>query len=179
MNAISPTLSPPATGDVVTFALSGEVLAVPAACLREVIEPVAVTRVPGASAFVPGIINVRGSVVPLADLRIPLRATDAARTEGGKFLVLELTLGGQDTIVGVIADAVHEVTRIEAGDLETIPPVGTRWPAQYVASVGRWSGKFVTLPNLTAIFADYLAGHLGHGTPHATHTDAPHDAETR
>ena len=61
------------TGDVVTFRLDGEVLAVAAGRLREVLEKVRVTRVPGAPDFASGVINVRGSVVPLADLRVPLR----------------------------------------------------------------------------------------------------------
>jgi purine-binding chemotaxis protein CheW len=63
---------PSATGslDVVTFRLGGEILAIRAQVLREVLEPVAITRVPQAPEFVQGLINVRGAVVPLADLRV-------------------------------------------------------------------------------------------------------------
>ncbi|NDV00318.1 chemotaxis protein CheW [Pseudoroseicyclus tamaricis] len=155
-------------GDMVTFRLSGEVLAVPAAQLREVLEPVQTTRVPGAPQFVSGLVNVRGSVVPLADLRVPLRmphpggaevSRDAA--DDARILVLELPLAGQASVVGVLADSVHEVTRLAPEALEEIPAVGTRWPPRYVAALGRWAGEFVTIPDLPAIFADFLAGEAG------------------
>lgn len=156
--SVHPRLLALAASDLVTFRLGGEVLAVPTAQLREVLEPVAVTRVPGASSFVPGLLNVRGAVVPLADLRIPLRMPARQNGDTSRILVLELPLDGQTQIVGVIADSVHEVTRIAASDLEPIPPVGTRWPPRFVAAVGRWAGEFVTLPDLPAIFADFLSG---------------------
>ncbi|GGB11853.1 chemotaxis protein CheW [Allosediminivita pacifica] len=146
------------TGDVVTFRLDGEVLAVAAGRLREVLEKVRVTRVPGAPDFAAGVINVRGSVVPLADLRVPLRMPRPAEQDDVRILVLELTLAEQATTVGILADAVHEVTRLDPGTLEEIPPVGTRWPPRYVAAVGRWQGEFVTVPDLNAIFADFLGG---------------------
>lgn len=147
-------------GDVVTFRLNGEVLAVSANRLREVLEPVGTTRVPGAPEFVRGLINVRGSVVPLADLRVPLRMPRAELGIESRILVIELPLGGQDTVVGIVADSVHEVTRIEADALEQTPPVGTRWPPRYVAAIGRWAGEFVTIPNLPVIFSEFLSGQI-------------------
>lgn len=158
-----------ATSDVVTFRLGGEVLAVPAPALREVLEPSDITRVPGADDFVSGLLNVRGAVVPLADLRVPLRMPRQAGGDTTRILVLEVPLAGQDTVVGIIADTVHEVTRIDDGALEDIPPVGTRWPPRFVANVGRWAGEFVTIPDLPAIFADYLSGpSAGPSTPGAS-----------
>ena len=156
--SFSPRIMALAEADVVTFRLGGEVLAVPTAELREVLEPVTVTRVPGASGFVPGLVNVRGAVVPLADLRVPLRMPFEAATEASRILVLELKLAGENTVVGILADSVSEVTQIGADALEAIPPVGTRWPPRFVAAVGRWAGEFVTIPDLPAIFAEYLSG---------------------
>ncbi|MFZ3582748.1 chemotaxis protein CheW [Loktanella sp. DJP18] len=145
-------------GDVVTFSLAGEVLAVKATRLREVLEPTAITRVPGASDFAAGLLNVRGAVVPLADLRVPLRMPSHLIGPDSRILVLDLPINGQDCVVGIIADAVHAVTRIEDAALENIPSVGTRWPPRYVAAVGRWQGEFVTLPDLNAILLDVMAG---------------------
>ncbi|WP_425099375.1 chemotaxis protein CheW [Tropicibacter sp. S64] len=151
-----------ADGELVTFELSNEVLAVPTAQLREVLEPSRITRVPGADEFVSGLLNVRGAVVPLADLRVPLRMPRDVAAEDPRILVLELPLAGQDTIVGILADSVYAVTRIELDALEDIPPVGTRWPPRFVSAVGRWGDGFVTIPDLPVIFADYLSGQHGH-----------------
>lgn len=147
--------------DLVTFDLSNEVLAVPTAQLREVLEPGRITRVPGADEFVSGLLNVRGAVVPLADLRVPLRMPRDRIVEDPRILVLELPLAGQDTIVGILADSVYEVTRIELDALEDIPPVGTRWPPRFVSAVGRWRETFVTIPDLPTIFAEFLSGQHG------------------
>ncbi len=147
--------------DLVTFDLGNEVLAVPTAQLREVLEPSRITRVPGADEFVSGLLNVRGAVVPLADLRVPLRMPRDTPVDDPRILVLELPLAGQDTIVGILADSVYEVTRIEQDALEDIPPVGTRWPPRYVSAVGRWGNAFVTIPDLPTIFAEFLSGQIG------------------
>lgn len=168
-----------AASDVVTFRLSGEVMAVAAAQLREVLEPVAITRVPGAPDFVSGLLNVRGAVVPLADLRVPLRLPRDDTVGTARILVLELPLAGQETVVGILADSVHEVTRIDAATLEEIPSVGTRWPPRYVAAVGRWAGEFVTIPDLPAIFAEFLSGQNGHpATSGTSGAGRPSDPET-
>lgn len=160
-------------GDVVTFDLGGEAMAVPAAQLREVLEPAATTRVPGASDFAHGLVNVRGTVVPLTDLRVPLRIPRDAHGDDARILVLELALDDRANVVGIIADRVHEVTRLDPASLEDIPAVGSRWPPRYVAAVGRWADGFVTIPDLAAIFADYLAGQNGRarspGSPGADH----------
>ncbi|MZR15180.1 chemotaxis protein CheW [Maritimibacter sp. DP07] len=147
--------------DVVTFRLSNEVLAVPAAQLREVLEPADITRVPGADDFVGGLLNVRGAVVPLADLRVPLRMPRHEDQHDPRILVLELPLADQDMVVGIFADSVHDVTRIAREAVEEIPPVGTRWPPRYVAAVGRCEGEFVTIPDLSAIFTEFLSGQNG------------------
>ncbi|SFD72528.1 chemotaxis protein CheW [Roseivivax sediminis] len=165
-----------AGSDVVTFRLGDEVLAVPAAELREVLEPVAITRVPGADDFVSGLLNVRGAVVPLADLRVPLRMPRPAHRADPRILVLELPLAGQVAVVGIVADSVHEVTRLDRGSLQAIPPVGTRWPPRHVAAVGRWAGEFVTIPDLPAIFAEFLSGQNGRPAPAGT-SGAAHPTE--
>lgn len=150
--------------DVVTFRISGEVLAIPASHLREVLEVATVTRVPGAPDFVSRLINVRGNVVPLADLRVPLCMPQSDDNENARIMVLELPLAGQSSVVGIFADSVHEVTRLTSDQIEEIPSVGSRWPPNLVHAVGRWSGEFVTIPDLDAIFADFLSGQTGRQT---------------
>jgi purine-binding chemotaxis protein CheW len=147
--------------DVVTLQLGGEILAIRATVLREVLEPVAITRVPQAPEFVQGLINVRGAVVPLADLRVTFGMPRRPLGPDGRILVLDLPLAGRTSVVGILADSVHEVTRIDAGTLEDVPPVGTRWPPQFVEAIGKWGGGFVMLPDLPAIFSAFLAAQSG------------------
>lgn len=147
--------------DVVTLELGGELLALPTFILREILEPVQTTRVPNAPKFAPGLINVRGAVVPLADLRVPLRMPIRDPDEHTRILVVELYLSDTPIVVGLLAERVHEVTSIPDSDLESLPNVGTNWPSQFVVGVGKHNGRFMMLPNLEAIFTSHLAEDAG------------------
>lgn len=142
--------------DFVTFSLGREILAVPTNLVREILEPGDITRVPGASEFVGSLLNVRGAVVPLADLRVPLRMPREPLSSSQRVLVIELPLETQICVIGILADHVHEVTGLDAGKIEPIPPVGSRCPPRLVTAVGRIGETFVTIPDLATIFADFL-----------------------
>lgn len=150
--------------DFVTFALSGETMAIPASLVREILEPVDVTRVPQASASVAGLINVRGAVVPLADLRVGFGMVPNPATEDTRMLVLELTLRGRPLTVAIYADRVNDVTRIGASQIDDIPPVGTSWPPGFVKGITNWQGDFVLLPDLERVFSHSIAGTAAAGT---------------
>ncbi|OWU73467.1 hypothetical protein ATO3_12410 [Marinibacterium profundimaris] len=143
---------------MVTLSLGGGLVAVPTAILREVIEPGTITRVPNAHGFAKGLINVRGMVVPLTDLRIPLRMPIRPPDEDTRILVLELMLDGRPSVVGILAEQVHEVTDVAGASLEDVPSVGARWPRQFVQAIGRKDSRFFIIPDLAAIFAGHLAG---------------------
>lgn len=142
--------------DMVTFQLGGELLAIDTSILREVIEPGTITRVPNAPSFANGLLNVRGSVVPLTDLRIPLRMKLRPQDEDTRILVLDLDLSGTQTVVGMLAEQVHEVAQVTSASLEDVPAVGARWPRHFVTSVGRQGERFFIIPDLVAIFSTYL-----------------------
>ncbi|MCB1340883.1 MAG: chemotaxis protein CheW [Pseudooceanicola sp.] len=143
--------------DMVTLRLGGELLAIDTAMLREVLEPGAITRVPNAPPFATGLLNVRGTVVPLTDLRIPLRMPVGPPDADTRILVLDLELAGSPAVVGILAEQVHEVSKISAATLEDVPAVGARWPRSYVRAVGRKGDRFFIIPDIDAIFAAYLA----------------------
>jgi purine-binding chemotaxis protein CheW len=147
--------------DVVTLQLGVDTLAIRAEVLREVLEPVTVTRVPGAPEFCAGLVNVRGTVLPLADLRVPLGMPRSPLGPEARILVLDVPLSGRAAVVGIVADAVHEVTRIERDTLQDVPTMGTRWPPQFVEAIANKEDGFVMLPDLPAMFAAFLAGQAG------------------
>ena len=138
---------------VVTLSLGPQVLAIPAVRLREILDPLPVTRVPGAGPFVPGVVNVRGSVVPLADLKQALSIPDEGSDDRRRILVLELVIGGEPTTVAIAADAVHEVTTVETSIIEPVPASAHAWPPEYLTGLYRGTQGFVLLPNLETVFS--------------------------
>jgi purine-binding chemotaxis protein CheW len=144
---------------LVTLTLGRRMLAIPASLIREILDPLPVTRVPGAGVFVPGVVNVRGTVVPLADLAIalglPAGPQDAARR---RLLVLDIVLDGETMAVAITADCVHEVVTVAADMIEHVAASTATWPAEFVAGLYRGADDFVLLPDLPAIFAARLPG---------------------
>jgi purine-binding chemotaxis protein CheW len=143
--------------DVVTLRLGGEHIAIPATLLREIMEPVPVTRVPTANAFSKGLINVRGSVVPLADLRVPFCMAPSEATADTRFIVLDLAIGEADLTVAITADKVETVAPLDPDRIDPIPEVGTLWPPDYVRGICKLGQDFVLLPDLHRIFQDFSA----------------------
>ncbi|WP_406870377.1 chemotaxis protein CheW [Thioclava sp. 'Guangxiensis'] len=147
---------------VVTLILGTETLAIPTSALREILEPVPVTRVPQAGRFATGLINVRGGVVPLADLRIALNMKTREPDENTRMLVLDISLAGEVTTVAVLADRVLDVTDIDDGAIDPIPEVGMRWPPDFVKGIALMDEKFVIIPDLERIFAIAVPGSAAH-----------------
>lgn len=143
--------------DVVTLRLGEERIAIPAVFLREIMEPVRITRVPTANAFSEGLINVRGSVVPLTDLRVPFCMSSAEATTDTRFLVLDLTVDEAPMTVAISADKVETVTPLDQNQINPIPEVGTVWPPDYVRGICKLGSDFVLLPDLHRIFQDFCA----------------------
>ncbi|MFN3512341.1 MAG: chemotaxis protein CheW [Phenylobacterium sp.] len=138
---------------VVTLDLDGEVFAIEAESVREILDPPPITQVPNAPPFVDGLINVRGRVVPLADLRVMFGMERRAADAHTRIVVLEIELDEEPTIVGVRADRVYDVTDIEPTTIEEAPKVGMRWRADFVRGVGKRGDDFIIVPNLGRIFA--------------------------
>ncbi|MDR3475518.1 MAG: chemotaxis protein CheW [Devosia sp.] len=135
-----------------TLRLDDEIFAIEAESVREILDLVPVTAVPNAPAFVGGLINVRGRVVPLADLRVVFGMAQPPADQDTRIVVLETDIDGEATVVGIIADKVHEVTDIEASSVEGAPRVGMRWRPDFVAGIGKRNGDFIIIPDLGRIF---------------------------
>jgi purine-binding chemotaxis protein CheW len=139
--------------EVLTLDLEGEAFAIEAACVREILDLVPVTEVPNSDPFVSGLINVRGKVVPLADLRIRFGMEQRATTVDTRIVVLELNLDGEAVTVGICADRVHEVTQVAAVDLQETPRVGTRWRPEFIRCIGRNGSDFMVVLDIVRVFS--------------------------
>jgi len=136
---------------VLTLSLHGETYAIEAHHVREILDPVPVTDVPGAPRALNGLINVRGKVVPLLDLCLKLGMKPSSPTIDTRFIVVEAPVAGMPTIVGVRADRVYEMAELAADALETTPQIGMRVRGSYVRCIGKRSGEFVVVLDLEAI----------------------------
>ena len=136
---------------VVMIGLGEEKFALDAGLVREIIDPVPVTKVAGARAFVPSVINVRGNVIPLADLRIRFGMPQLDDSADTRIVVIEIELDNEPVLVGVTADKVYEVTEISQTDVQQTPRVGMHWKPEYIRFIAKWREEFVIVPNMERI----------------------------
>jgi purine-binding chemotaxis protein CheW len=138
---------------VLTFDLQGETFALDADLVREVLDVTPETVVPGAAPFVDAVINFRGRVIPLADLRLPFGLERAAATRDSRIVVIEHDLDGEPTLIGLRADKVHEVASIPLSDTEEVPRVGLRWRSDFIRCLAKREGELIVVPDLAQVFA--------------------------
>lgn len=135
-----------------TLRLQDELFAIEAASVREILDLVPITEVPNASPFVGGLINVRGRVVPLADLRVMFGMDRPPPDHDTRIVVIEVDIDGEPTVAGILADKVHDVTDIEAASIQDAPRVGMRWRPEFVRGIGKRNGGFIIIPDMGRIF---------------------------
>ena len=144
--------------EVLTFNLHGETFALEAGRVQEILDVLPETRVPGAASFVGSVINFRGRVIPLADLRLAFGMEATEATIDSRIVVIELDLKGEKTLVGLRTDKVNEVTTLAMTASEPPPSVGMRWRPDYIEGLFKRGGEFVILPDLGAIFSQHDGG---------------------
>ena len=144
------------------FSLAGEMYAIELLRIREIIEHVPITRVPAMPSAVLGVINLRGRVVPVVDLAAKLGLGPRPITRWTCFVIVEVTLDGERTTLGLLADSVSEVLDLGPDDIEPPPAFGTRAPVHYLRGLGRQEQRFILLLDLDRLLsADELLGLVG------------------
>jgi purine-binding chemotaxis protein CheW len=136
---------------VVMIGLGDEKFALDAGLVREIIDPVPVTKVAGAKSFVPSVINVRGNVIPLADLRIRFGMPVTEDTADTRIVVVEVDIDKEPVLVGVMADKVFEVTEISQTNVQQTPRVGMHWKPEFIRFITKWREEFVIVPCMERI----------------------------
>ena len=131
--------------------LNGESLAIPVRHVHEVINAIPRTRVPGANAIAPWLINVRGAVVPLVDIRRRLRMPHR-ESDDGRIVVLDLPRGSESLRLALLADAVEEVLVFDPAKIEPLPARGAPWPTDYVRGSIRRDEDLVLIIETAALF---------------------------
>lgn len=134
---------------VVLFELSGEVYGLDIATVREIIQMQPVTKVPKAPAYVEGVINLRGKVIPVIDLGKKFGMQQVERTKNNRIVVVNI----QDATLGIIVDTVTEVLRLPGDAIEPISDVVTSGRLDYLQGVAKLDGKMVILLALDKLLA--------------------------
>jgi purine-binding chemotaxis protein CheW len=132
-------------GEYLTFTLEGEQYGLTIRRVMEILEYQPVTVVPGAPASIRGVINLRGSVVPVVDLAGKFGLPISPVTKWTCLVIVEATLGGDTTLLAVVADAVNDVVPFAETDIAPPPAFGTRVRLDYLLGLGKLEGALVLL----------------------------------
>ncbi|MEM6546790.1 MAG: chemotaxis protein CheW [Pseudomonadota bacterium] len=136
-----------------TFKLAGELFAIAVTSVNEIIDVIATTPVPGADPFAPALINVRGAVAPLVDVRERLRMPSGDMDGEARIIVLELPIAGESTRLGLLAEGVESVRDVALDLVDTMPELGARWPAEFIDGVAKLGDDLVILLNVETLFS--------------------------
>jgi purine-binding chemotaxis protein CheW len=151
----------------ITFRLGDELFAIHVVQVREVLDMSVITRVPKAPSYLRGVVNVRGSAIPVVDLRTKFGLSATPDTVDTRIVVLELSLDGETVIVGGIADSVHDVIELEPSQIEDAPRMAMRWRADLVHGMGRRGDEFVIILDIDKVFSSDEVAQIGPLTPGA------------
>lgn len=144
-----------------SFNLNGEAFAIDILQIREIIEFGPITTVPMAPASVRGVINLRGSVVPVIDLAAHFGREPAAVARRTCIVIVDVAVDPRAShTLGIVVDAVNEVLEIPAADIEPAPSFGTRLRTDFIAGMGRVAGRFVIILALPKVLSLDELGHL-------------------
>jgi len=146
------------TTQYLTFKLAGEVFALDISKVREVMDFTKVTKVPQTPDFMLGVINLRGSVVPVVDMRLKFGMTMTEKSVNTCIIIVEIELDGETTVLGALADSVQEVMDLDPDQIEPAPRIGTRLNTKFIKGMGKRDNHFIIILDIDKIFSsDELA----------------------
>jgi len=141
------------TRQYLTFQLGEEVFAIDVANVREILEFTTVTSVPKTPEYMRGVINLRGSVVPVVDMRQKFGMSRTEKTINTCIVVVEVTYEDEDIIMGALVDAVQEVFELEAGNIEPAPRIGTHVRTEFIKGMGKRDDRFIIILDSSKVFS--------------------------
>jgi len=146
---------------LLSFWMGGEEHAMELSYVKEVITHRAVTRVPSVPAFVLGVINLRGSIVPVVDLGAMLGLPRSAVTANSCFVIAPLFFGDEGAEAGLLVESVGQVLEVDEAEMTAAPAFGTRVSPDLLMGMARSGGRFIPVVNLMRALS--AEGPLGPG----------------
>jgi len=140
-------------GKYLTFTLAGEEYGIGILKIKEIIGMMAITSVPQTPKFVKGVINLRGKVIPVVDLRLRFTMDSMAYNERTCIIVVEIGGRGTDIVIGIVVDSVSEVLNIKSEDIEDTPTFGTALNTDYILGMAKMEGKVKILLDIDEVLS--------------------------
>ncbi|CAK0762936.1 Chemotaxis protein CheW [Gammaproteobacteria bacterium] len=140
---------------VLTLGLAGEIFAIETERVYEVLDRVPITRIPNSRPFIKGLINVRGKVISVTDLRVKFGMTPIVPTADTRIVVIEVRIEGEPTLVGALADKVYEVTELPGPQWKT----HLGWhvlAAELIRAIGKRGDEFIIIADIDQVFASKM-----------------------
>jgi purine-binding chemotaxis protein CheW len=141
------------TNQFFTFMLNKEVFAIDISQIREVLEFTQITKVPQTPDMMKGVINLRGSVVPVIDMRLKFGMGEIEKTVETCIVIIEILLDGDTTLIGALVDSVKEVMDLDSNHIEPPPKIGTQLDTDYIRGMGKHDDQFIIILNIDKIFS--------------------------
>ncbi len=141
------------TRQYLTFKLADEVFAIDVAKVREVLDFTTITKIPRTPDFMSGVINLRGNVVPVVDLRLCFEMTKTEKTVNTCIVVVEMLLENESTVIGALADSVEEVIDLEPEQIEPAPRIGTQIRTDFIKGMGKRDAQFIMILDIDRVFS--------------------------
>jgi purine-binding chemotaxis protein CheW len=141
------------TRQYMTFKLGDELFAINVAQVREILEVSQITRVPTAPPYMRGVVNVRGQATPVVDLRLKFGLSPREDTVQTRIIVMELELDDEPTVLGGLADSVHEVIEVDPANIDPPPRIAMRWRTDFIQGMGKRGDEFMIILDVNTVFS--------------------------
>jgi len=141
------------TTQFLTFRLADELFALEIGKVREVLDFTSITKVPQTPDYMRGVINLRGSVVPVVDLRLKFGMKMSEQTVNTCVIIVEVEMDGEKVVMGAMADAVQEVLDLEPDQIEPAPRIGTKLNTDFIRGMGKHAEQFLIILDIDKVFA--------------------------
>jgi len=138
-------------GKHLTFSLGNEDYGIPILKVKEIIGLMEITHVPQTPEFIKGVINLRGKIIPIMDLRLKFKMPEKDYNERTCIIVVEVLIHDAKRLMGIVVDMVSEVVNIQAAEIEPPPQYGTKVETGFLTGLGKVKGKVVMLLNIEQI----------------------------
>jgi purine-binding chemotaxis protein CheW len=138
-----------------TFQLAEEAYGIGILTIKEIIGMMSVTTIPQTPEFIKGVINLRGKVIPIVDLRMRFGMTEAAYSDRTCIIIVEINAGSSEHImVGIVVDSVSEVMNIKGEDIEDTPRMGFSLNTEYIMGMAKLDGGVKILLDIDRVFRE-------------------------
>jgi purine-binding chemotaxis protein CheW len=141
------------TRQYLTFQLGEEIFAIDVSHVREILEFSTVTKVPRTPAYMRGVINLRGSVVPVLDMRLKFGMSTTEKTVNTCIIVVEVFFDGETMIIGALVDSVQEVFELEPDQIEPAPRIGIQLKTEFIKGMGKRDEMFIIILDIDKVFS--------------------------